>query len=218
MKLLTVQNAKTVKGEKHAGYLTGILYLNPAGLCPWSTSGCRAACLYTAGRGAFQNVKDARTAKAAWFKRDKDSFIYQLKLDIESLIRTAARLKMKPAVRLNGTSDILWEREAPHLFIAYRDLVTFYDYTKAPYSMRPNERLPRGYHLTFSASEKTTQAEINLNLSHGRSVAIVSRAPISGAIDGDAHDLRFLDRPASIIQLTPKGKARKDETSGFVRI
>jgi hypothetical protein len=59
--LLGVQNAKTSKGES-LGYLTGIMYLAPANtvkglnLCPFASSGCKAACLYSAGRGKFNNA------------------------------------------------------------------------------------------------------------------------------------------------------------------
>ena len=55
MKLLSVGNPKTLKGES-VGYLTFILHLAPASLsgyntCPKATEGCKAACLNTAGRG-----------------------------------------------------------------------------------------------------------------------------------------------------------------------
>lgn len=75
-KLLTVENAKTVKGEK-LGYLTGILYMTPerqgpdgANLCAYSTPGCRASCLNTAGRGAFNSVQVGRARKRALFMTD----------------------------------------------------------------------------------------------------------------------------------------------------
>ena len=60
--LLTIENAKTIKGEK-LGYLTGILYLAPAtrvrraNMCPFATTGCMRDCLFTAGRGVFQEIK-----------------------------------------------------------------------------------------------------------------------------------------------------------------
>ena len=57
MKLLTIGNTKTIKGEKY-GYQTYILHLAPADLsgfetCPKRTAGCTAACLNTAGRGGM---------------------------------------------------------------------------------------------------------------------------------------------------------------------
>ena len=36
-----------------------------------------------------------------------------------------------------------------------------------------------------------------------------------GVIDGDLHDMRFLDEPNSVVGLKAKGQAKKD-TSGFV--
>ena len=65
-------NAKTVKGQKR-GFLTGILYLAPdrvSGLfnaCPNASNGCRNLCLYYAGRGAFNSVQQARTAKTIFY-------------------------------------------------------------------------------------------------------------------------------------------------------
>jgi len=52
--LLTIENAKTVKGES-LGYLTGILYLAPStesvqygggNLCPMASAGCINGCLF----------------------------------------------------------------------------------------------------------------------------------------------------------------------------
>ena len=71
LELLSVgTNAKTVKSDKQGVYLTAILYLAPAvqvagvNLCPLSEMAkCRAACLYTAGRGAFNSVQSARIRK-----------------------------------------------------------------------------------------------------------------------------------------------------------
>ena len=76
MKLLNVDtNAKTVKGQAY-GFLTGVLYLAPADLsgrnvCPMASKGCKAACLNTAGRGAFNNVQEARKRKTDWYFADR---------------------------------------------------------------------------------------------------------------------------------------------------
>ena len=73
-------NAKTIKGQKR-GYITGILYLAPSNesgvmnTCPNASKGCRAACLFTAGRGAFDNVRQARINKTLWLARDQSGFI-----------------------------------------------------------------------------------------------------------------------------------------------
>ena len=116
MKLLSVgNNAKTIKSDKGGVYSTAILYLAPhknsgVNLCPKASEGCAKACLYTAGRGAFSNVQAARLRKSRWFIEDRETFLMQLKLDIQQHVLTCKRKGVTPAVRLNGTSDILWER------------------------------------------------------------------------------------------------------------
>ncbi len=215
MKLLTVDNAKTTKGES-LGYLTGILYLAPASLsgvnlCPFSSAGCRAACLNTAGRGRFDSIQQARIIKSLHFINNRAGFILQLQDDIKALIRAAKRQGLKPAVRLNGTSDILWERIAPELFTEFHD-IQFYDYTKFPVGSRTN--IPANYHLTQSYNE-----EVQL-ISNAINTAIVFNSLPSTykgkrVIDGTQHDLRFLDESNVVVGLLAKGKAKQD-TSGFV--
>jgi hypothetical protein len=231
-------DAKTVKGEK-LGYLTGILYLSPANesgasnLCKHASAGCKAVCLYTAGRGAFSNVASARLAKTLHFLGNRNEFWKDLIWSIEALIRKAERLGMIPAIRLNGTSDIPWERMpvvidgdlyAKTIFDAF-PTVQFYDYTKYPISRRRN--LPSNYDLTFSLSEDN-QSDAFEALALGVRVAIVfntkkgqdlPKTHFYGGyevIDGDDTDLRFLESGGVIVGLRAKGSARKD-TSGFVQ-
>lgn len=226
MRLLTITNAKTSKGETK-GYLTGILYLAPASLsgknlCPYSTPGCRKACLNPAGRGAFNSVQQARLNKTKWLLKDRKSFVSQLFHDIAALVRKAKREGLIPCVRLNGTSDLRWELIAPELFEAFSD-VQFYDYTKYPANKR--NKLPANYHLTFSASEQTNPNEMNEYLQRGNVAVVLESLAMKQAmlkdrklqaIDGDETDLRFLDPSHNyLVLLTAKGKAKKD-SSGFV--
>ena len=100
--------------------------------------------------------------------------------------------------------------------------VQFYDYTKYPINKRT--RIPANYDLTFSRSEKNHEQVIP-NLEAGRRVAVVfdvkRNDPLPATyldypvIDGDLHDMRFLDSKGVIIGLHGKGLASKDET-GFV--
>lgn len=139
--LLTKGNPKTDKSVKY-GYLTAILHLSPANLvakktlCPFASVGCKAACLNTAGRGALHMMKgdahvvqDARALRTIWWEQDKASFLLQLEREIRNFIKFAQSKDLKPCVRLNGTSDILWER---HDIIQKFPKVQFYDYTKIP--------------------------------------------------------------------------------------
>lgn len=233
MQLLTQGDAKTSKGEA-AGYLTGILYLAPFNLsgrnvCPHASEGCAAACLFSAGMGAFANVQDARIAKTKAFFRDPKAFVETLAQDIEALKRKAARLGLSPCVRLNGTSDLPWENLGGQLGVClmrrFPD-VAFYDYTKNPARVRAwlEGRMPANYSLTFSRSECNGETALELAKA-GANVAAVfatkkgSKLPKSWAgrpvIDGDVNDLRFLDPKGRIVGLRAKGKAKQDE-SGFV--
>lgn len=219
MKLLTIENHKTSKGQA-LGYLTGILYLAPhriagyANLCPWSSAGCRKACLYTAGRGAFHNIQESRVIKTIHYFENRQGFVEQLQSDIEALQRRAKRLGLKPVVRLNGTSDINWQLVAPQLFTNNPD-VQFYDYTKDwnRIVVQPN------YDLTYSASEATSKEQLS-DLSKRVAVVFNKHVPAEyqnrETVSGDEHDLRFLNGTLSIVALTAKAKAKKDVT-GFVR-
>jgi len=224
MKLLTTANYKTIKGEK-LGVLTGILYLAPAKIsgyevCPRRSKGCTAACLYTAGMGAFSTVQHARIQKTKLFFEDRENFLTQLKKDIKALVKKANKLNFKPAVRLNGTSDIEWTRFG--IMDEFPD-VQFYDYTKV-FSRLTQER-PANYHLTFSKNESNDE-ECEAALRLGINVAVVfntkkgERLPKSWkesyTYDGDESDVRFEDPKGGwVIGLRAKGRAKKDN-SGFV--
>jgi len=239
-RLLSIDtNAKTVKGQKK-GFLTGILYLAPSdasgvmNTCPHASAGCRSACLYTAGRGAFQNVQNARVEKTLLFARDRDAFMKQISDDIAFLIRTAKSKGLTPCVRLNGTSDIEWENIPVQgeetdegISLGWGNImkrfpdVQFYDYTKNVQRAKAygSGLLPSNYHITFSRAENNA-AKVQAALSAGCNVAAVFHDlpetwegfPV---INGDESDLRFTDPRGVIVGLISKGKARKD-VSGFV--
>ena len=230
--LLTVSgDAKTVKGETQ-GYLTGILYGAPAetsgvmNTCTFATDGCKASCLFTAGRAAFTpTIITGRINKTRWYHAEPETFKAQLRSNIRSLIRKASKQGFVPCVRLNGTTDI------PKLamqFAAEFPSVMFYDYTKLP---KPWLRERSNYKLTFSLSENN-ESDARQALAHGVNVAVVFHVkkgqPLPThfmgheVIDGDLTDLRFTDGKASdgravIVGVRAKGKAKKD-VSGFVKL
>ena len=66
MKYLAANNStKTIKTGKRTEYLQAIMYLIPDDeICPMSKlAGCQEACLVSAGRGKFNNVRAARQKK-----------------------------------------------------------------------------------------------------------------------------------------------------------
>ena len=218
-------DAKTVKGQKlglDKTYVTGIMYLAPhklsgANVCPMAEqAGCVDGCLNSAGMGKFSNVQKARIAKTAWFNLDPVGFVDALKRDIDRFAAWAIRKGLTPTIRLNGTSDIRFERYGvPQAFPELQ----FYDYTK----LHNRKGLPENYSLTWSYSQASKAYSDRLGdvIKSGMNAAVVFRNGIPASfksvptIDGDKHDLRFLDPLGVIVGLKAKGKAVSDQ-SGFV--
>jgi hypothetical protein len=173
-------------------------------------------------------VQQSRIGKTQRFFRDRIGFLHDLHKAIGTTIRLAARRDMKPVIRLNGTSDLPWERlaYAGKTMMEWFPETQFYDYTKSPKRMEAflSGEMPTNYHLTFSRSESNHQIAMSILRSGGNVAAVlrmkrheempqfVRNLPV---IDGDQHDLRFLDPSPVIVGLRAKGDSIKD-TSGFV--
>jgi hypothetical protein len=230
-RLLTSLDAKTTKGEA-LGYLTGILYMLPhlasglGNVCRDASPECIALCLNTAGRGEMSSVQEGRMRKTKLFFAGSAAFVDLLRGEVARLVKRAAKRNLTPCVRLNGTSDIPWERmrgsDGRTIFECYPD-VQFYDYTKRA----DRWNLPANYHLTFSRSERNEPACME-TLARGRNVAVVfstrKGTPLPTfwrgyrIIDGDVSDLRFQDASserAVVVGLRAKGRAKK-LVGGFV--
>ena len=225
-KLLSTANPKIQKGAK-LGYLSFILHLSPSDVagagntCPKATAGCKAACLNTAGRGGMftpeqgtNTIQEARKRKTRQFFADKQAFAETLKKDIAKAIKFASKKGLTPVFRLNGTSDISWEKYG---IIEAFPTVQFYDYTKI--LGRKVSHLPN-YHLTFSAADGN-DADVAKAIEQGMNVTVVfDKIPETymgkAVFDADDTDLRFLDPKGAVLGLKAKGRARKD-TTGFVK-
>ena len=242
MKLLSTGNPKVLKGLKE-GFNTYILHLAPASLsgfntCPKATEGCKSACLNTAGRGGMfkkgentNNIQKARIRKTIQFFTARESFMQDLVKDIELAIKQSAKKELIPVFRLNGTSDLSWEKyEVIRNGKLYRNIFTafpnvqFYDYTKV---LGRKIADFKNYHLTFSMADGN-YFDCKEAVKQGMNIAVVfgikKNSPMPNkffnynmfVFNGDESDLRFLDPKNSIIGLYAKGKAKKD-TSGFVK-
>jgi len=228
-KLLSTANPKIQKGTK-LGYLSFILHLAPSTLsgrntCPRATVGCAAACLNTAGRGGMfkrgENtnvIQKARIRKTQYFFEARDYFMQDLYEDIEKAIRFAARKGLTPVFRLNGTSDLSWEKYTIHdktIFELF-PTVQFYDYTKI---LGRKVAQYKNYHLTFSKADGN-DADVAKAIEQGLNIAAVfDHMPETymglPVINADDTDLRFLDPKGCVAGLKAKGRAKKDY-SGFV--
>jgi hypothetical protein len=224
-KLLRFDNYKMQKSVKF-GYLSVILYLAPyklsgVNICPKASKGCIAGCLNLSGRGVFDSVKQSRLNKTKYFLQDRVKFLNQLDREIKNYHKRATALNLKLNVRLNGTSDLPFERYKLENGLSLMDnnpTIDFHDYTKI--KNRLTDALPKNYQLTFSKSESNDNEIQELIMTTKQNIAVVfNKLPRTylgrKVIDGDLNDLRFLDPKNSIVGLIAKGKAKKDN-SGFV--
>ena len=224
-KLLSTANPKIQKGTK-MGYLSFILHLAPADLsgketCPKRTAGCTAACLNTAGRGGMfkrgentNMIQKARIRKTQYFFNNRAEFMADLVSDINKAIRFAERKGLTPVFRLNGTSDLSWEKYTAAYGMNIFELfpnVQFYDYTKV---LGRKVSQYKNYHLTFSKADGN-DSDVAEALFQGMSVVAVYDKIPAGVPSADETDLRFLDPKGVMLGLKAKGRAKKDY-SGFV--
>jgi hypothetical protein len=229
-------NPKLKKGRAR-GYASAVLHLAPSDLsglnvCQFASPGCKAACLNTAGHGGIirrgettNAVQLARIARTRLFRLNRFAFNALLVQAIETHIRRALRKGLTPVVRLNGTSDLPWERlrlnDGRTVLETFPE-IQFYDYTKHPKRAIANARgeHPANYHLTFSRSE-TNAADVADVLAAGGNVAVVFAHDLPDVYagvrvtSGDLDDLRFKDPRGVVVGLKAKGRGKRD-LSGFV--
>ena len=154
------------------------------------------------------------------FARDRLAFVRTLHEEVARFVRKAERAGLKPAVRLNGTSDIRYHARRAERALLHEHFtdVQFYDYTAVTFDP---DKLPRNMYYTFSRKEDNARKCIMM-LQRGVNVAAVFKGTMPDTywdhtvIDGDAHDLRFLDVSTRIVGLTPKGKRARNDSSNFV--
>lgn len=170
-------NPKTEKSELPTIILHLLPYdLSGRNVCP-SAGNCKKICLNFAGNPAYLNTKlQARLRKTVAYFQHREQFMQLLLMGI--VRHYHQNYKQPVAVRLNGTSDILWENvpvtvtpamaayvHDHYNFNAYSGTfesifdffnsqmcnparIKFYDYTKTPRNYEKCKAL--GYHLTFS--------------------------------------------------------------------
>jgi hypothetical protein len=238
-RIFSIDNAKASKAVV-MGYLNAIHYMAPhevagvGNMCAYASPGCKELCLAMySGHAAIiakglttNSVRESRIQKTRRFMRYRDEYMMDVVKSIHKVGIQASNLNLKPVIRMGGGDDIAWDRIRvsfpsgvyqsslmdvfPHM--------QFMDYTKNLNKLR--RKLPANYHLTFSRSERN-KAECLEALRLGFNVAVVFRNKPQTywgypVIDGDLHDLRFLDPKGVIVGLSPKGAKAKADTSGFV--
>jgi hypothetical protein len=225
---LLTTSAKIEKSDHYSDeFKTSIMYALPAmqsghNACP-DAGVCANACIDTTGR--MPMVKAAREYRSSLFYDDRAEFGAKLIAETEDNIRRNDKKGLRTAERLNGTTDYAWEHirfDGLTMPERFQD-VQFYDYTKSVKRARQhaNGLMPSNYHLTFSRSENTPDSLVTELVESGQNVAVVFDAVPDTwlgmkVIDGDEHDLRFLDESGVVVGLKAKGPKAKKDTAGFV--
>lgn len=242
-----ISSNKRVEGYKTIGVTLAPSTASGIDVCPAASKECVASCLGpNSGRGVYDNTKNARVAKTHFLFDHPAEFFAHLDHEITKEKTKAAASGKKLAVRLNVASDINYESLVPDLFHSHKD-VQFYDYTKIKGRIKPG-KLPENYHLTLSSTGlnhiDSNWGDSKKHLDNGGIVAMVFHTnPKRGSkpggklpktvvdkesgrhypvVDGDDHDLRFLDHDLNNIPKTTgviaglriKGGSKNAERAG----
>ena len=193
MKLLGT-NSKIDKSLKvYPEYEASILQLLPNKHLCVNYKLCMKTCLAFKGLAkVYPSVIKSRKAKSEYFVNDTDTFIKQLIREIKNQEKRALKKNKKPVVRLNGFTDIDYEKFG--IFKLFPN-VQFYDYS-ADYERVLNNNNPN-LHYTFSYKGNNLKECIEL-LKNDVSIAVIDIPENQffndyevEHIDGDKHDFRF---------------------------
>jgi len=196
----------------------------PLNVCAFATDACRTGCLgLNAGLMVAPQVINSKLWKTALYYVDKE--LFRALIIHEIAIKEKYAMKQgfnKLGVRLNGTSDLPFYQQWPELLTMFPN-VQFYDYTKQPALIkRYDKNETPNYHLTYSANGSEHSQEIaRIAHSKGLSISAIVRDTLTNeseeenlahnvlgfntnVVDGDDTDVRFYDRPGSIVALRLK--------------
>lgn len=182
-------------------------------MCPCSTRGCRGVCLRTSGHLGMDHGQRAMWIRTNFMYYHPREFFVVFFAECFTQEKRAKKMGRRLVVRPNGTTDADWGRMLP---MGFFDRFRVSDYTKDYDRVSPHPN----YYIVKSAKE-------NAPLPVGENVVVVVRvargAPLPKqfdgrrVVDGDVHDLRFLDpQDGRAVLVRAKGQGMKDRT-GFVR-
>ena len=196
-------------------------------MCPFAGA-CEKSCLKFAGQNVYKQSQAARIRRTLDRLADLDGFVKILSHEISGLKRRAKRENMEAAYRPNVLSD---DPEFARKLAEANPDVQFYDYTKIP---KPWKRVRTNYHLTYSldnhnhtealeAIENGINVAVAFDLGKNEPLPETWEIPGTGVvlpvINGDEHDLRFLDPVGVFVGLRFKGskaERAKAVAAGFV--
>jgi hypothetical protein len=179
-------------------------------------AGCIDPCLAMSGHMAGKQAIRARLDRLRLLIKNPALFFEVLSREIRALYKRAQRKGMTAVCRLNGTTDLDWTKITfdGRTIFEHHALIRFYDYTKNP-TIAQNYR-NHGVHTTFSWYQKAPIADLHGLLERGVNIAIAYRDRVPAeqvigdrvvrVINGDEHDLRFLDDSGVIVGLKYKNQ------------
>jgi len=212
-KVLTYSQTKLDKATGKTAFVNRGLTLSPAdeargycgpffNACKGATAACRLACVGArTGQGKLTSSKVARIGRTVALHLAPEEFHALYDAEVRAEETRAAKRGARLALRVNVAADLAWlagRSKAEHPGVEH------YDYT----AISANMRLTDGVHRVYSLKDGPKRLDLALgHLAAGRGVAVVFAAsarkkePLpatwNGApvIDGDLHDLWFLQRP-----------------------
>jgi len=215
-------------------------------LCGAASAGCIDACngLWS-GMNVTPSTRFALIGRARLYLEFRALFLRKLREELARFERLCIRTGRIPAVRLNVSTDIPWEKSALALFAEFRR-IRFYDYTA--YSAVVRSTLPPNYQLCHSWKETTTFAYVRETIAAGRNIVVpfnsayVPSAGLFGAlpetvifenretgerlavrvVNGDKHDIRMRQTDGAGVCIGLHGKSGRSKVtaavdSGFMR-
>lgn len=175
----------------------------------------------------LNSVRLSRANKARLFMTDRNAYLCEIAKSIRRLEHAASAQNLTLVVRLNGSTDIVYERiRFDHdgqrvTLLELFPAVQFVDYTKNAARLYSPTR-PANLSLTLSYSGRNID-ECLRALAAGHNVAVVFGTAVlpdrffgHRVISGDLHDLRHLDPRGVVVGLTPKGAKAKRTTTPFI--
>jgi hypothetical protein len=215
-------------------------------LCGNASPACINACngLWS-GMNVTPSTRFALIGRARLYMEFRALFLKKLREELANFEKLCIRTGRIPAVRLNVSTDIPFERVAPELFAEFRR-IRFYDYTA--YSADNRAALPPNYQTCHSWKETTNFAYVESTIRAGRNIVVpfdsayaparglfgalpetvvfrcreTGREIVVAVVNGDKHDfrLRQTDGAGKCIGLHGKsgrGKVTAAVESGFMR-
>jgi hypothetical protein len=193
---------------------------------------CKGPCLRMTGNMQLPTSSRSRYLKTWFLYTEPLAFLRKLVQEIQTNSLKCNNQKQKYYLRLNGMSDIEWER---YLYIDVlqketKGLYGFYDYTKHPIANRVGNAhkipggvsFPKKYKIIYSWDEKKKATERAVGwLRYGAGLSVVYpysqkeevqklRKKFRFLISGDEDDNRFKDRANSIVLLKNKGDLKEE--------